>query len=113
MRQDLKLELDGQKVSDAEEFHSEFAQAFGFPDFYGRNMDAWIDCMSCLDDPVGNISSVNVEPGSTITIKITNHSYLKEIAPQLWADLLNCTEFVNERFINAASETRLALEIAD
>jgi RNAse (barnase) inhibitor barstar len=27
-------------------FHEAFASALGFPSWYGRNMDAWIDCMS-------------------------------------------------------------------
>ncbi|MDZ4753789.1 MAG: barstar family protein [Phycisphaerae bacterium] len=28
-----------------------FAETFGFPGFYGRNMNAWNDCMTFLDGP--------------------------------------------------------------
>jgi RNAse (barnase) inhibitor barstar len=27
------------RISDWDSFHSVFAEVFGFPDFYGRNMD--------------------------------------------------------------------------
>jgi len=30
---------------DWETFHDEFQEKMGFFDGYGRNMDAWIDCM--------------------------------------------------------------------
>jgi len=31
-----------------------FAESFGFPGFHCRKMgDAWIDCMTYLDDPSG------------------------------------------------------------
>lgn len=34
-----------------ESFHDVFAETLGFPAFYGRNMDAWIDCMTSADEP--------------------------------------------------------------
>jgi RNAse (barnase) inhibitor barstar len=33
-------------ISDWQSLHEESRQAFGFPDFYGMNMDAWIDCLT-------------------------------------------------------------------
>lgn len=45
------LRLDGRQLVDWPAFHDTFAQALGFPDFYGRNQDAWIDCMTRLDEP--------------------------------------------------------------
>ncbi len=47
------VRLDCDRITDWESFHSLFAEVFGFPDFYGRNMNAWIDCMSYLDDSEG------------------------------------------------------------
>jgi len=32
-------------------FHDVFQRVMGFPSFYGRNMNAWIDCMTSLDCP--------------------------------------------------------------
>jgi RNAse (barnase) inhibitor barstar len=45
------VRIDGTRLQSWDAFHSAFASAFGFPDFYGRNMDAWIDCMTSLDSP--------------------------------------------------------------
>ena len=40
------VQIDGSAISDWNSFHDIFAAAFGFPAFYGRNMNAWIDCMT-------------------------------------------------------------------
>ena len=51
------VRMDCDRITDWESFHSLFAEVFGFPDFYGRNMNAWIDCMSYLDDSEGGMTS--------------------------------------------------------
>ncbi len=43
--------IDCAKIKSANDLHDAFDRIFGFPEYYGRNMDAWIDCMSCIDDP--------------------------------------------------------------
>ena len=40
-----KVQIDIEQIKDWESFHDVFSQVFDFPDYYGRNMDAWIDCM--------------------------------------------------------------------
>jgi RNAse (barnase) inhibitor barstar len=44
---EVKL-LDGTKIESAAEFHEQAAATFGFPDYYGRNWDAFNDCFSNL-----------------------------------------------------------------
>ncbi|WP_454835628.1 barstar family protein [Pseudomonas lini] len=51
------VQVDANLITDWQTFHSVFAQKFGFPGFYGRNMDAWVDCLSYLDDPSAEMSS--------------------------------------------------------
>ena len=41
--------FDAQRVVDSATFHDEFAEQLGFPDVYGSNWDAWIDCMTHLE----------------------------------------------------------------
>ncbi len=36
-----KVRIDTNRIVDWNSFHDVFAEAFGFPDFYGRNMNAW------------------------------------------------------------------------
>lgn len=38
--------LNGDAIEDWDGFHDQCAAVFGFPDFYGRNMNAWIDCLT-------------------------------------------------------------------
>jgi RNAse (barnase) inhibitor barstar len=56
------VRLDCDRITDWESFHAVFAEVFGFPSFYGRNMDAWIDCMSYLDKPEVGMSTVQSLP---------------------------------------------------
>ncbi|MEG1115578.1 MAG: barstar family protein, partial [Janthinobacterium sp.] len=42
--------LNGKDITDAASFHAQCVQAFGFPEFYGNSMDAWVDCLSYLRD---------------------------------------------------------------
>jgi Barstar (barnase inhibitor) len=44
------VEVPMSQINDWDTFHDTFAQALGFPDFYGRNMDAWIDCLTYADE---------------------------------------------------------------
>ncbi|HEY4646882.1 MAG TPA: barstar family protein, partial [Steroidobacteraceae bacterium] len=51
--------VDGSRIHDWASFHDEFNRTFAFPDFYGRNMDAWIDCMSSLDEPSAQLTGIH------------------------------------------------------
>jgi RNAse (barnase) inhibitor barstar len=39
------LKIDVGSVTTREELHSLIAEAFGFPDYYGRNWDAFDECI--------------------------------------------------------------------
>ena len=47
------VEVPMSQIRDWDTFHDTFAQRLGFPDFYGRNMDAWIDCLTYADEDDG------------------------------------------------------------
>jgi hypothetical protein len=57
------ITLPSDQITDWETFHAVFQSVFGFPEFYGRNMNAWNDCMTYLDDPDGGLSSVTIAKG--------------------------------------------------
>ena len=54
-----KVSIDCAIIHDCNSFHDEFARVFGFPSFYGRNMNAWIDCMTSLDEPEDGMTSIH------------------------------------------------------
>ena len=56
------VKIDCTQITDWHTFSDVFAAAFGFPGYYGRNMNAWIDCMTYLDDPDAGIERVVDRP---------------------------------------------------
>lgn len=99
----MQVCIDTQAISDRSDFHTAFASAFGFPAYYGRNMDAWIDCMSELDEPsYRRQSEQGVVPGEPIILEVTKADAFRERCPALFEDLLVCTAFVNQRYRDGA-----------
>jgi hypothetical protein len=58
------VEVPISQIHDWDTFHDTFAQALGFPDFYGRNMDAWIDCLTYADEDDG-MRAITAGPGGS------------------------------------------------
>ncbi len=98
--------IDCRRILDRSSFHDVFAEAFGFPEFYGRNMDAWIDCMTNLDS---EFSRVRIETGEILVLRLDHASALKSGAPELWNDLVECSAFVNHRRLDSGESAILAL----
>ena len=103
------VQLGTAQIRDWASFHETFANLLGFPGFYGANMDAWIDCMSYLDDPGAGMSSVHLEPGEWLTIQVSNTEDFQKRCPEQFAELVACTSFVNQRFVRAGSRCRISL----
>jgi RNAse (barnase) inhibitor barstar len=101
--------IDGAAIKDKETFHRVFAEAFGFPSFYGNNLDAWIDCMSSLDDPNAEMSSIHVARGEQLLINLSSASTFKAQSPELWQAFLECVAFVNWRRTENAESPLLIL----
>jgi hypothetical protein len=89
--------IDALKIHDWGSFHDAFAVAFGFPDFYGRNMDAWNDCMTHLDDPSAGMSTVHAPAGGVVVLTLNHARDLAARCPKIYAALVECAAFVNWR----------------
>lgn len=88
------VQIDGTRITDWPEFHDAFAQAFGFPEFYGRNLDAWVDCMTRLDE---DFNGVRLAQGELLMLQITDAAAMKDNAPQILSALFEMASFVNYR----------------
>ncbi|WP_415376683.1 barstar family protein [Patiriisocius sp. Uisw_017] len=88
--------IKGKRLKNWKTFHSEFKKEMNFPDYYGENMNAWIDCVDELTD----------EP--TI-LQIDNGKYLKENEPELFNAILECGAFVNYRKIKVGEKPNLII----
>jgi hypothetical protein len=100
--------LDGASISDWMTFHDACQQAFGFPDFYGRNMNAWVDCLSYLRDEDG-MSRFHLEPDETLQIEITNAGLLRSRAPEIFEELEFCIAAINDRYQDYGEKPALEL----
>ena len=72
-------------------------------------MNAWIDCMTNLDDPDGGLSEVTVKPGEILTLELKNVDDFKRRCPDIYDALIECTAFVNHRRIEVGDDPILTL----
>ena len=101
--------VDTARILNWDSFHSVFQTSFGFFDGYGRNMDAWIDCMGSLSDPPPGLSEVRVAIGSTLTLQLLNVAAFKGRCPDIYDALIECSAFVNLRSVEANEPPSIAL----
>ena len=98
--------VDCSRISDWESLHDVFADALGFPEYYGRNSSAWIDCMTW---PNEECSRVELADGETLTVHLKAAQTLKKRAPQLLTDILEMSAFVNYRRIEVGEPPLLMI----
>lgn len=62
------LKFDFSNIHDAQDFHEYSMKLFGFPEFYGKNMYAWIDCLRSIRDPEDGLSSFIIEKDEILVL---------------------------------------------
>ena len=90
--------IDTQKVKDKKSLHQEFKNVLGFPDFYGMNWDAWIDCMG---DIGGGMLSPEFNTNEPLCVELLQTEDFNKRLPDLMKHLIECTSLVNKHFIQA------------
>jgi hypothetical protein len=93
------ITIPADQITDWDSFHSVFQAALGFPEFYGRNMNAWIDCMTYIDDPPSGMTSAFVARGELITLRIDDAPDFQRRCPEQYNAFIECVAFVNYRRI--------------
>lgn len=87
------VRIDCDRIADWQSFHAVFAAALSFPDYYGRNMDAWIDVMSDAD-----VVAPHAGQG-VVVLDLAGAESLRTRLPDIWNGLVECTLFVNRRWL--------------
>ena len=103
------VRLDARRIADWDSFHAVFAEAFGFPGFYGRNLNAWIDCMTSLDAPEDGMTTIHAPPGGVVTLLLEHVDDFARRCPAQYDALIECSAFVNARRIGLGEAPVLAL----
>jgi len=104
-----RVVLPTQEIRNEKTFHAVCQRVFGFPDFYGHNMDAWTDCLSCLDDPAAEMSSFTLAPGELLVVVVPESAKLKD---EIFDALIDGAVAVNSRFVERGKQPLLALVLA-
>ena len=91
--------IDGLKITDWESFHDHFQLVMGFFEGYGRNMDAWIDCMSDLhtNGEYKGLTKFNLNKGDIFIPRMDNTEAFQKRCPEILSDFVVCAAFVNKR----------------
>ncbi len=103
-----QVQLNGAGITDWSSFHAACKEAFGFPDFYGNNMDAWIDCLSYLRDDEG-MTRYRLAPDEILEIEVSHSALLQQQAPEIAGALADCVEFINDRYADYGEKPALKL----
>lgn len=103
------MTIPADKITDWNTFHTVFQGALGFPGFYGRNMNAWIDCMTSLDDPSSGMTRVSVADGELVALRIDDAPDFQRRCPEQYEALIESASFVNYRRIEVGEKPVLTL----
>ena len=90
----VRLVIDFLKIKTVDNFHDEMKKLFGFPDFYGRNIHALIDCLTSLRYPEDGMTSVNIDKNSAVLLEVRNLDYTKYDLIEM---LFSSVQYVNFR----------------
>lgn len=107
------VRMDMRRITDWSSFHDEFARTFGFPQFYGRNMDAWIDCMTSLDSPHDDMTSIHCSPPEVVVLQLDFTTDMRRRVPTQLDAIIECAAFVNWRKLDQGEGAVLALSYWD
>lgn len=108
------VRLDTAAVTDWPSFHTECRRALGFPDFYGANMDAWIDCLSYLrDEGAAGMAAVALAPDEVLVLEVPDAENFRVRLPEIAGGLWDCTAFVNRRYTDDGEAPAIALMPVD
>src|SRR5262249_13644866 len=84
------VKIDCSRIDSWNSFHWVFDEALGFPDYYGMNVNAWIECLTDLDDPDSGLTSIHVEKGQVLVLELLNVSPSSETMQSCTPLLSSC-----------------------
>ncbi|HEY5799006.1 MAG TPA: barstar family protein [Burkholderiaceae bacterium] len=106
-----RVQLDGSRIKDWASFHQQSRLAFGFPDTYGDNLNAWVDCLSYLRDEDG-MSKFRLGPDEMLHIELLHADDLRTRQPEIVEELAFCIAELNERYADYGEKPALELKPA-
>jgi hypothetical protein len=100
--------LNTDSITDWQSLHETCRKAFGFPGFYGMNLNTWIDCMSYLDEDTGMTRFILAE-GEMLHIEVADTASFNRRLPEVLDELVECSAIMNQRCLQAGRAPVLSL----
>ena len=100
--------LHTEAITDWQSFHEACREAFGFPDFYGMSMNAWIDCLAYLDESDG-MSRFHLAEGEMLHVELSAAASFNARVPEIFDALVECSAAVNRRYAESGKPPALSL----
>lgn len=72
------------------------------------NMNAWIDCLTYLDEGDG-LSRFHLGEEEVLEIEVSDSASFRSRLPEIYDALVQCSSFVNERSVEAGKRAMLSL----
>ena len=90
--------INGSQVKDWDSFHREFQDRMGFFDDYGKNNNAWLDCMTDMytNGEYQSLTKFNLDDGDRFILRISNAEQWKNISPETFYAFIDLCVFANE-----------------
>jgi RNAse (barnase) inhibitor barstar len=98
--------VQSKNITDWDSFHLVFAETMGFPEFYGRNMNAWIECMTGFDDAMTRFT---VARGELFHLEVADTKNFVQRLPEIFQAFIEGAAFVNSRRVEQGEPPVLAL----
>ena len=91
------VEIDGSRIKDFDSFHDEFQAKIGFFEGYGRNLNAWVDCMTDMftEGEYESLTKFNLVEGDTFVLIVANSEQWSQQAPEVFEEFVSCCDDCN------------------
>jgi hypothetical protein len=105
------IDVPTDEIDDWQSFHDVMARALRFPAYYGRNGNAFIDCLRDIAD--GRDAPQTLASGETLTINLGDSRAFRARCPEQFEALAEWTAMVNGDSVEDGGSRRIALAITD
>jgi hypothetical protein len=92
-----KIVIDLSKITTIKELHVALKKKLEFPDFYGANINALIDCLFGLRFPESQLMGFSLKEGESLILELL---YPGVPSSEIVFELLRAVESVNDRYLN-------------
>jgi RNAse (barnase) inhibitor barstar len=102
------VNIDLTSFQDMKEVHIFLQDKFGFPDFYGKNVNALIDCWTSLRFPEDEMCNLTINSEEILILRIKGFSSASQ---SITEQLITAIETVNQRYFAENLPNPILLEL--